>query len=145
MDWQKIKGKTEDHLVGLIFLLITFLCGVVWQAVPSETWTRLGAAIPKRVLAAVIALLLIGLATLTAYVFSLRRQLKSKQAETETSQGELAKLKAAPKRFVRFGVIWDENLQPYCPVHQEIPLGNWLHRMGGIVVKSYYCPASGHY
>src|SRR5688500_13545088 len=76
MDWKKLKEQTEDHIVGLIFLLVTFLCGVVWQAVPSETWKRLEEATPKRALAAVSVLLLIGLSTVLAYIFSLRKRSK---------------------------------------------------------------------
>jgi hypothetical protein len=87
MDWQKIKEKIEDHIVGLIFLLVTFLCGVVWQAVPSETWTRLEAAISTRAIAAVSVLLLIGLSTALAYIFSLRKQLKNTEDSKNSFHG----------------------------------------------------------
>jgi hypothetical protein len=92
MEWRKIKEKTEDYIVGLIFLLISSLCVVVWQAVPSETWTRLGAAISKRAIAAVSALLLIGLSTAIAYIFSLRKSRAPLQSKADDLKAQISKL-----------------------------------------------------
>jgi hypothetical protein len=123
MDWQKIKEKATDHIVGLIFLLITFLFGLIWKAVPSETWTRLLAAIPTPALAASLALSLIGLATAIAYIFSLRRKQKRLEADSAQLQAPVKEQPADPFFLPKFGVLWDEHIEPYCPLDRI--LLNW--------------------
>lgn len=86
MTWTKLKEKVEDHFVAIVFALITFLCLIIWQAIPSEVWVQLGAVIPKRALAALIGLLLIALATSIAYTHSLRRELRNIQGEKLSEQ-----------------------------------------------------------
>lgn len=86
MTWTKLKEKIEDHIVTIVFALITFLCLVIWQTVPSESWIQLGAVVPKRSLAALAGLLLIGLVTTIAYVFSLRRELKNIHAGSQSKE-----------------------------------------------------------
>jgi septal ring factor EnvC (AmiA/AmiB activator) len=81
MTWAKLKEKIEDHIVAIVLSLVTFLCVVIWQAIPSETWAQVGAAIPKRVLGALIALLLIGLSTALAYIRSLRKTKNQKESQ----------------------------------------------------------------
>jgi hypothetical protein len=72
----KFKDKFEDHIIAVVFSLVTLLCLIIWQAIPSQVWNQLGAIIPKRVLAALIGLLSILLTTSICYIFSLKRQLK---------------------------------------------------------------------
>jgi predicted RNase H-like nuclease (RuvC/YqgF family) len=93
MTWEKLKEKIVDHIVKVVLTLVTFLCLIVWQAVPSETWAQLGAVIPKRVLAALIGLLVIALATLTAYIFSLHKGRKPLQGRITSLQREVSDLK----------------------------------------------------
>jgi MFS superfamily sulfate permease-like transporter len=84
MDWQKIKERVSSHIETVVASLITSLFLIIWRAVPSETWARVLEAIPKQALAASIALLVIALATATAYIFTLRRKLKSASAPSQT-------------------------------------------------------------
>src|SRR2546421_9606918 len=86
MTWSKLKEKIEDHIITVVFALITFLCLVIWQAIPSEIWIQLGTVIPKRMLAALIGLLFIVAVTSVAYIFSLRRELKNPQATSQTRE-----------------------------------------------------------
>lgn len=88
MTWSKLKEKIEDHIVTIVFALITILCLTIWQAIPSEVWIQLGAAIPKRALAAFIGLLLIALSTSLAYNFSLRRKLRDIRGEEQTKPSD---------------------------------------------------------
>ncbi|MFN2452967.1 MAG: hypothetical protein ABR577_01970 [Pyrinomonadaceae bacterium] len=139
MTFEKIKEKIEDHITTVVFALIASLFLVIWQAVPSEVWAQIGKAIPKRALAALIGLVLIGFATTIAYAYSLHQRLKQtnkSSGELETSilqvktesQAEIARLQDLidnpPFRFM-FGVYWDRHLTPYCPKHRDLPLNNW--------------------
>lgn len=149
MTFERIKEKIEDNITTVVFGLIASLFLVIWQAVPSEVWAQIGKAIPKRALAALIGLLLIGFVTTIAYAYSLHRRLKqtnksSGELETSTlqskteseaeiarlktdSQAEIAKLQDQidnpPFKFM-FGVYWDRQT-PYCPKHRDLPLNNW--------------------
>lgn len=78
----------EDHIVTIVFGLITILCLTIWQAIPSEVWVQVAAAIPKRALAAFIGLLLIALSTCLAYSFSLRWKLKNIRGEEPTEPSD---------------------------------------------------------
>jgi hypothetical protein len=106
MNWEKTKEKILDQIVPVVVSLIASLFLVIWQAVPSETWERVEAAIPKRVLLASIALLLIGFSAAAAYIASLRWQLKKSQFTSP----EL------PKRYAHCNVLWDEQANPRCTV-----------------------------
>jgi uncharacterized membrane protein len=88
MTWTKLTEKIEDHIVTIVFALITILCLTIWQAIPSEVWIQLGAGIPKRALAAFIGLLLIALSTSLAYSFSLRRKLRNIRGEQQTKPSD---------------------------------------------------------
>lgn len=108
MNWQKIKEKILEHIVTVVLSLVSFLCLVIWQAVPSQSWEQLGAAIPKRALAALLALLLIALATTIAYSVSLRRKLKALPNQPP------------PKLYTMFNVMWDGQSNPLCPLCQVL-------------------------
>lgn len=110
MTWEKLKEKLLDHIVTLVLSLVTFLCLVIWQAVPSETWARVWEAIPKQVLGALAGILLIALVSTAAYVYTLRRKLK----QVQTPPGESQPFKPFPM----FNVLWDEAMNPLCPVCQ---------------------------
>jgi len=97
MNWTKIKEKIQDHIVTAVLSLVTFLCVVIWQAVPSQTWARVLEAIPKPALAALLGISLIGLTTALAYIFSLRRTPK-------------------PKKKPFYNIMADEEYRPFCPV-----------------------------
>src|SRR2546421_13124649 len=106
MDWQKIKEKIQERIGIAVLSLVAFLCLAIWQAVPAQAWEQLGAVIPKRALAALIALLLIGLSGITALVFSLRRKLKKHQA---------AAVDSPPSPYLRYsGILWDDEDNPFC-------------------------------
>lgn len=94
MDWQKIKEKLLDHIVTLVLSLVASLCLIIWQAVPAQAWEQLGAVIPKRALAALIALLLIILGGTVAYIFSLRRANKPFQDKLSASEERITSLTA---------------------------------------------------
>ncbi len=72
-----------------------------------------------------------------------RRTLKETQRAYEKLQSEIKA--APPPKRPKFGAYWDENLEPFCPVHQEVHLGNWVGRLGNRRLDAYYCPATGHY
>jgi hypothetical protein len=104
MSWStKLKDKAQDYLTELVIALVVLLLGAIWAAVPSEVWGKVSAAIPKRALWSVIALLASGLTLETAYVAHLRRKYKLKW---------------------RFGIRWSKSLEPFCPVCPT-PLSNY--------------------
>jgi len=93
MNWEKAKEKIEEHIVTAVLVLIASLCLIIWQAVPSEAWARIGAATPKRALAALIGLLLIALSTALAYIYSLHRRHKLNQSEIGHLKAEIESYK----------------------------------------------------
>lgn len=138
MDWAKIKEKLQERIVTVVLSLASFLCLVIWQAVPSESWARLGAAIPKRVLAAVIGLLLIALSTALAYILSLRKKLKS--ALTPVVVETLTPVDSSPKKEVWRGVVLDAEGNLYCPacdilLHKLPRKEDWK-----LTYSAYQCP-----
>lgn len=110
MTWQKLKEKIEDHIVTVVLALVGSLCVIIWQAVPSETWARIGEAIPKRVLGALIGLLLIALSASIARIFSLRRIRSKEQAEISGLKTQIPKLQLrAGELSSQVGTIEYEN------------------------------------
>jgi hypothetical protein len=135
----KWKEKWPEYfltgLAGLVALLLT----TIWLEVGATIWERVSTAISNKVLLASLGLAIVVICLLTAYIFHQRRVAKFLQTEIEN-------FKSAPKpKRPRFNVIWDENAEPFCPVHQDVHLGNWIEYMANHRIASYHCPASGHY
>jgi hypothetical protein len=96
MNWlTELKAKAKEHTLSLVISLTVLLVGVIWAAIPSELWSKVSAAIPKRVLWSVIGLLVLGLIFESAYVANLRSKFKLKW---------------------QFGIRWSKSLEPFCPV-----------------------------
>jgi hypothetical protein len=70
----KFRAKLQDYFFTLIFSAIGLLSLIIWRAIPVEVWNKLDTIMPKKALAALIGLLLIVVAILVPYIFSLRRQ-----------------------------------------------------------------------
>lgn len=138
MTWEKLKEKIEERITTAVFVLVTFLCVAIWQAVPFEAWAQIGKVIPKRALAALIGLLLIGFVTTIAYAYSLHQKLK----QTEKQLSEIKAVPPPPKKIPKFGLLWDENLEPYCPAHTDVHLGNWVNLSNRLA--GYMCPINVH-
>jgi hypothetical protein len=92
----ELKKQAQENIVKVVFALLLLLLGVIWAAVPSETWGRVSAAVPKSVLWALLGLVVAALIAGVAYIFYLRK-------------------KAKPKERFAFGVYWDSVLNPLCP------------------------------
>lgn len=88
--------QIRENLVKAVIALILLLLGVIWAAVPSETWDRVSAAIPKPALWAGTGILALGLVLSFAYIFHLRN-------------------KSKPKEKFAFGAYWDAAKNPLCP------------------------------
>lgn len=71
---EKIKEEISGRLVTYTIALFLLLAGVIWKAIPSTLWEQLADKPPKKVLWAIIGLLMmLGLA-LAASVYRLRKQ-----------------------------------------------------------------------
>jgi hypothetical protein len=164
-----VKKKRPEYIIGVWILLIASLCGVIFWGYLYGLLERTGEVIPRRVLGVTIVLLLVlwlSFLILTVHYYrklrasltkhlELQNELTPLKSELQTKSASLEKagqenrqlkeqieqLETASKTLLKFGVFWDENLQPYCPVHTTIPLSNWihLHRNSG-----YMCPINGH-
>lgn len=93
MAWN-LKQKAQDHIVLVLFGLITLLLLIVWRAVDPSVWDGVSAATPKRVLWALLGLESIAICLLSA---ALHKRTRKK------------------KRVSGFGVIWDDDQHPMCP------------------------------
>lgn len=102
MAWN-LKQKAQDHIVSIGLGLIVLLLLIVWQAVPSSVWGKVSEATPKRALWALLGLAGITICLLGGALIDLKRK---------------ARLIAAnpPKSFRMYGVHWDKEANPLCPV-----------------------------
>lgn len=101
MAWN-LKQKAQDHIVLGLFALITLLSLIVWRAVPSSAWDKVSEATPKRALWALLGLALIAICLLGAALIDNKRKRKLETPKTV--------------RFRIFGVHWDDQGNPLCPV-----------------------------
>lgn len=107
MDWKaKLKEKAQEHIISELFVLITLLLLVIWQAIPSSTWDKISEAIPKQALWAALALALIALFLESTFLLDHRRKAKKQSNPTE------------PEQLIVFGLLWDKDLNPRCPADQ---------------------------
>lgn len=74
-----IKEKLSEYLLEKLLLLAAFLGLILWRAIPSEAWARIDGAIPKTALWAALALSLIVVVLLSAWVIRLRKASKTPQ------------------------------------------------------------------
>lgn len=102
MAWN-LKQKAQDHIVLVLFGLITLLLLVVWRAIDSSVWDKVSEATPKRALWGLLGLASIAICLLVGALIDLRRKAK------------LAAVKPA-KPFRMYGVHWDKAANPVCPV-----------------------------
>jgi hypothetical protein len=57
MEWkEKTKEKLLEHSVAAVVALIGLLLSIIWLAIPSEAWSKISEATPKRVLWALLGL-----------------------------------------------------------------------------------------
>jgi hypothetical protein len=96
MGWN-LKQKAQDHTVSIGLGLIVLLLLTVWQAVDPSVWGKVSEAVPKRALWALLALESITICLLVAYAVQIKRRTSNR-------------LKPL------FGVLWDKDAHPYCPV-----------------------------
>ena len=101
MAWN-LKQKAQDHIVSIGLGLIVLLLLVVWRAVPSSVWDTVSEAVPKRALWALVALELIAVCFLVGALIDNKRKRKPEIPKT--------------LRFIIFGVHWDNQGNPRCPV-----------------------------
>jgi hypothetical protein len=101
MAWN-LKQKAQDHIVLILFGLITLLLLVVWRAIDSSVWDRVSAATPKRALWALLGLAGIAICLLGGALIDNKRKRKLETRKT--------------LRFRIFGVHWDDQGNPLCPV-----------------------------
>jgi hypothetical protein len=110
MSWSiKLKEKAQEHTVSGLLGLIVLLSLIIWAAVPSELWNRISEAVPKRVLWALIGLEAIAICLSSAYIMTMRRELRSKM-------------------FWMCGVLWDKKHTPHCPSCSK-PLGGYTQNL----------------
>jgi len=110
MAWN-LKQKAQDHIVLVLFGLITLLLLIVWRAIDSSVWDRVSAATPKRALWALLGLAGIAIGLLIGALIDSRR--KRKNVPLAPRPAPAAPPEPRPLR--RFGLLWDENQNPLCP------------------------------
>lgn len=106
MAWN-LKQKAQDNIVSIGLGLIVLLLLVVWKAVDPSVWDKVSEAVPKRALWALLALELITIIVLAGSLINHRRKSRQKEA----LDGVMHK---------RFGVLWDNKLNPHCPADQTL-------------------------
>jgi hypothetical protein len=130
MGWKEtLTEKTRDHIVTVLFGLIVLLLLVIWRAVPFAIWDKVLEVVPKQVLWALIALELIVIGLLTAFALDSRRKRKNTPSEQ-------------PQRPVRrFGIHWDDEFNPLCPVCEVLLHIFYPEGASGEVLRCPKCKA----
>jgi hypothetical protein len=103
----KIKEKLLDRIVEAALALIVLLFSIIYLAVPSEVWGRVSEVVPKRALWALLGLATIAICFLVGALIDNWR--KNRHVPMLLPAGEPVMLK-------RFGVLWDKDQNPHCPV-----------------------------
>lgn len=126
-------SETVKTIIQLTMPLVITLVAANIPAIRDRIWP----AIPKwLVMAAVVVFLSISLGLLRLWLGS-RRQLKLSEAVREQLRNQLAA--TPPPKRIKFGLLWTEDIQPFCPVHSDIPLCEYVHQMN---VIGYVCPGT---
>ena len=100
MGWN-LKQRAQDHIVTVAVGLIVLLLLVVWRAIPSSVWDRVSETTPKRALWALLALEGMAICLLSGALIDYRRKEKNIPAR---------------QYYRTYGLFWDEDLNPLCPV-----------------------------
>lgn len=120
----KVVDTVTTELTKKIVLLLLPLISALILAVVPQVRDRILPVLPKPVLAVLLGLSLSLNLALFFYVLHLSR---------------IVSRKLKP----RFGVNWDRELTPYCPVHKEIALAVWGNA-GKRGPHGYVCPEGQH-
>lgn len=102
-------GKT---ITGLV-LLIGFLLAIVWREALFGKWTQVAEGVSKPALMALLGLALIAAlleALGIAYLYLLYRSRRNIPPQSSTE----------PTMLKRFGVLWDKDQNPHCPVDETL-------------------------
>jgi len=113
MDWTgwiaTAKEKAREHIILGLFALIALLLLVIWQAVPREVWGKVSEAVPKQALWALLGLEAIAIGIQAAFALDNRRKWKNTPPAPPPPP-------EPGKPLRRFGVHWDGEFNPLCPV-----------------------------
>ncbi len=101
MAWN-LKQKAQDHIVSVGLALIVLLLLAVWRAIDPSVWDRVSEATPKRALWALLGLAGIAICLLVGALIDNLRKRKH--------------VPSAKKPFILYGVHWDDDDNPRCPV-----------------------------
>lgn len=128
---EAVASEITKVLVGPLLLLLSALA----VALIPQVRDRVLPALSKPLLVAIAGISLSINLALLFYLLRLRRQRNRASAEA----ARLQDLIDNPPRVFRFGVYWDKDLTPYCPVHRDVPLSNW-GKVGPYGPTGYICP-----
>lgn len=128
--------------VALVLFLASLLLGGLLYLFRVQIWPVLS----RGHLAALLGIAVsVNLGLLLAYLFKLRPALRRLQAEAKQAQQENAKLQELidnPPYVFEFGVYWDRQGTPHCPLDKTMPLGNFVHFPQR---SMYHCAKHNHY
>jgi hypothetical protein len=110
MAWN-LKQKAQDHIVSIGLGLIVLLLLIVWRAVPSSAWDTVSEATPKRALWALLGLAVIAISVLGGSLIDGYRKRRNIPIAPAPE----------PAYLLMFGLLWDENQNPFCPA-DKLPL-----------------------
>lgn len=113
----KLRERKPEAIIALAVILTTPLFLIIWRGWLYEITAQGVAAVPPKILGALIGLLAIWL--LASLAFTVVFALRVKQSKNE---------------FFRFNVYWDKSHTPHCPSCRTA-LGNWSQRQ-----NSFICP-----
>jgi len=117
MGWREtLTEKARDRIVTGLFALITLLLLAVWKAIDPSVWGRVSEVVPKRALWALVALELIVIGLLVGTLIDNRKRKVVTVVE--------------PEMHKQFGVLWDNELRPHCPVDKTL-----LHLSGCVIAE----------
>jgi hypothetical protein len=128
--FEKMKDEFADKLATALVLAI--VGGVSYLIVPAaeSVWAVLATNIDPHRALGIATLLLLASITLAVLLYLSKRSLKNALLED--------KLRAA------FGVLWDGELEPYCPTHQT-PLSGYGKHWEGSDTWAFRCVACNAY
>jgi hypothetical protein len=84
--WVTVKEKFLEHLVGVVFGVYALLLLAIWKTIPSSVWMRVDSWVPKQVLWAALALVLLSNICIATYKLLKREERKlHKELEAENA------------------------------------------------------------
>jgi uncharacterized protein YbaR (Trm112 family) len=108
---EELLKLTLGKIVTGVLLLIGFLIAVVWREALFQTWTQVAEGLSRPALLALLGLALIGAlleALGIAYLLYLLYRTSSTRKDSHA--------KTPQAMTKRFGVMWDADLNPHCPI-----------------------------